>query len=95
MQEEVTNKTIALIVDRAKLTKQTFEKAVKKLLEEMQKSSQPKVYRGKQTLKQLAGQNDFVHFPITKQKYSFSVRPIGCTPAFLYSDPCPNSFCNF
>ena len=57
MQEEVTNKTVALIVDGAKLTEQTFEKAVKKFLEEMQKSKQPKIYRGKQTLKQLAGQN--------------------------------------
>lgn len=57
MQEEVTNKTVALIVDGAKLTEQTFEKAVKKFLEEVQKSKQPKIYRGKQTLKQLAGQN--------------------------------------
>lgn len=57
MQEEVTNKTVTLIVDGAKLTEQTFEKAVKKFLEEIQKSKQPKIYRGKQTLKQLAGQN--------------------------------------
>ena len=57
MQEEVTNKTVALIVDGAKLTEQTFEKAVKKFLEEVRKSKQPKIYRGKQTLKQLAGQN--------------------------------------
>lgn len=57
MQEEVTNKTVALIVDGAKLTGQTFEKAVKKFLEEIQKSKQPKIYHGKQTLKQLAGQN--------------------------------------
>ncbi len=57
MQEEVTNKTVALIVDGAKLTEQTFEKAVRKFLEEIQKSKQPKIYRGKQTLKQLAGQN--------------------------------------
>lgn len=57
MQEEVTNKTVALIVDGAKLTEQTFEKAIKKFLEEIQKSKQPKIYRGKQTLKQLAGQN--------------------------------------
>ena len=57
MQEEVINKTVALIVDGAKLTEQTFEKAVKKFLEGIQKSKQPKIYRGKQTLKQLAGQN--------------------------------------
>ena len=57
MQEEVTGKTVALIVDGAKMSEQVFEKAVKKFLEEMQKSKQPKIYRGKQTLKQLAGQN--------------------------------------
>ena len=34
-----------------------FERAVKKFLEEIQKSRQPKIYRGKQTLKQLASQN--------------------------------------
>lgn len=57
MQEEVTGKTVALIVDGAKMSEQVFEKAVKKFLEELQKSRQPKIYRGKQTLKQLAGQN--------------------------------------
>ena len=57
MQEEVTGKTVALIVDGAKMSEQVFEKAVKKFLEEVQKSKQPKIYRGKQTLKQLAGQN--------------------------------------
>ena len=38
-------------------SEQVFEKAVKKFLEEIQKSRQPKIYRGKQTLKQLASQN--------------------------------------
>ena len=57
MQEEVTGKTVALIVDGAKMSEQVFEKAVKKFLEEIQKSKQPKIYRGRQTLKQLAGQN--------------------------------------
>ena len=57
MQEEVTGKTVALIVDGAKMSEPLFEKAVKKFLEEVQKSKQPKIYRGKQTLKQLAGQN--------------------------------------
>lgn len=57
MQEEVTGKTVALIVDGAKMTEHVFEQAVKKFLEEIQKSKQPKIYRGKQTLKQLAGQN--------------------------------------
>ena len=42
MQEEVT-----LIVDGAKLSEQVFEKAVKKFLEEIQKSQKPKIYRGR------------------------------------------------
>ena len=57
MQEEVTRGAVTLIVDGAKLSEQVFEKAVKKFLEEIQKSQKPKIYRGKQTLKQLAGQN--------------------------------------
>ena len=57
MQEEVTQGAVTLIVNGSKLTEQAFETAVKKFLEEVQKSRQPKIYRGKQTLKQLAGQN--------------------------------------
>ena len=53
MQEEVTGKTVALIISGTKLSEQVFEKAVKKFLEEIQKSKQPKIYRGKQTLRQL------------------------------------------
>jgi len=57
MQEEVTRETVALIISGTKLSEQVFEKAVKKFLEEIQKSRQPSIHRGKQTLKQLAGQN--------------------------------------
>ena len=38
MQEEVTGKTVALIISGTKLSEQVFEKAVKKFLEEIQKS---------------------------------------------------------
>ena len=48
---------VTLIVDGAKLSEQVFEKAVKKFLEEIQKSQKPKIYRGRQSLKQLASQN--------------------------------------
>ena len=57
MQEEVTRGAVTLIVDGAKLSEQVFEKAVKKFLEEIQKSQKPKIYRGRQSLKQLARQN--------------------------------------
>mgnify|MGYP000021347571 CR=1 FL=1 len=57
MQEEVTRGAVTLIVDGAKLSEQVFEKTVKKFLEEIQKSQRPKIYRGRQSLKQLASQN--------------------------------------
>lgn len=56
MQEEVTGKAVALIVDGAKISEQVLEKALQKFLE-AQKNKSPKMHRGKQTLKQLAGQN--------------------------------------
>lgn len=56
MQEEVTGKSVALIIDGAKMSEQVLEKALQKFLE-AQKNKSPKMYRGKQTLKQLAGQN--------------------------------------
>ena len=43
MQEEVTRGAVTLIVDGAKLSEQVFEKAVKKFLEEIQKSQKPKI----------------------------------------------------
>lgn len=56
MQEEVTGKSVAVIIKGAKISEKVLEKALGKLLE-AQKNKQPKVHRGKQTLKQLAGQN--------------------------------------
>lgn len=56
MQEEVTGKAVALIVDGVKMSEQVFEKALQKFLE-AQKNKSPKIHQGKQTLKQLAGQN--------------------------------------
>ena len=56
MQEEVTGKAVALIIDGAKMSEQVLEKALQKFLE-AQKNKSQKMHRGKQTLKQLAGQN--------------------------------------
>ena len=56
MQEEVTGKSVALIIDGAKMSEQVLEKALQKFLES-QKNKPAKMHRGKQTLKQLAGQN--------------------------------------
>ena len=56
MQEEVTGKSVALIIGGAKMSEQVLEKALQKFLE-AQKNKSLRMHRGKQTLKQLAGQN--------------------------------------
>ena len=40
MQDEVNNKTIALAIKGGKVTAETLEKALKKLLQEIEKSKQ-------------------------------------------------------
>ena len=54
MQEEVTGKSVALIIHSAKITEQILDMAIRAYLN---RKKQPKIHRGKQTLKQLAGQN--------------------------------------
>lgn len=56
MQEEVTGKSVALIIEGAKISEQVLEKAVQKFLE-AQKNKDPTAHHGKQTLKQLSAQN--------------------------------------
>ena len=56
MQEEVTGKSVALIVDGARMSEQVLEKAINAYLD-ARKNQQPKIYHGKQSLKQLARQN--------------------------------------
>lgn len=56
MQEEVTQKTLALIIRTSKLTEGVLEQAIKNYLQaQKQKQAQPK--RGKQSVKELIGQN--------------------------------------
>ena len=52
MQEEVTGKSVALIVDGARMSEQVLEKAINAYLD-ARKNKQPKIYNGKQSLKQL------------------------------------------
>ena len=52
----MTGKSVAVIIKGAKISEKVLEKTLGKLLE-AQKNKQPKIHRGKQTLKQLAGQN--------------------------------------
>ena len=51
MQEEVTQKTIALSMKTGKLTAQALQAALKKYLQHRAKG--PKLHHGKQSLKQL------------------------------------------
>ena len=56
MQEEVTGKSVALIVNGARMSEQVLAKAMHAYLD-AKKHKQPKIYRGKQSLKHLAQQN--------------------------------------
>lgn len=58
MQEEVDQKTIALAVNTTKMTGRVFAKAIQMYLRHHKdKSKNPKIYHGKQTIKQLMKQN--------------------------------------
>ena len=56
MQEEVTQRTVALCVEATKLSAGMLQQAMKKVLDEMQKGvtgHKTKLHHGKQTLRQL------------------------------------------
>ena len=58
LQEEITNKAVTLIIDGAKVTERTLERAIAQFLAAQKNThAKQKVYRGKQSLKQLANQN--------------------------------------
>lgn len=57
MQEEVEQKTVALVISASKLTGRELKKAIVKLLAHMKdKKNHPNIPQGKQTVKKLAGQ---------------------------------------
>ena len=54
MQEEITQKTLALCVETGKITAQLLQQAMKKVLADMEKhKNDPQLRHGKQTLRQL------------------------------------------
>ena len=59
MQEEVNHKTVAVAIKGGKITAEVLEKALKKLVSEIEKrkNGQSKSYRGKQSIKHLVQQN--------------------------------------
>ena len=63
MQEEVTQRTVALCVEASKLSAGMLQQAMKKVLDEMQKGvtgHKTKLHHGKQTLRQLMKHNTSV-----------------------------------
>ena len=76
MQEEITQRTVSLSVEAGKMTADLLQKAVKKVLEEMQKKpSQRTLHQGKQTLHQLKQHGaSLTNIEITEQNIkAFSV----------------------
>lgn len=79
MQEEAENKSVALSIKTAKLTANVLKAALLKALAEMEKQRKnPKVYKGKQSVKShlinLTGHGGFWGFPcpdfyLYKSKY--------------------------
>ena len=61
MQDEVNSKVVAIAIKGGKISAEVLEQALKKFVEEIEKSqknsSQPKTYRGKQSIKHLVEQN--------------------------------------
>ena len=69
MQEEITQKTLALCVQTGKMTAQLLQQAMKKVLADMEKHKKnPQLRHGKQTLRQLMKHNTGVsNIEITDQ----------------------------
>lgn len=61
MQEEISTKIVAIAIRGGKISAEVLDKALKKFVQELEKAqktaSQPKTYRGKQTVKHLVSQN--------------------------------------
>ena len=79
MQEEITQKTLALCVEASKMTAQLLQQAMKKVLADMEKhKNDPQLRHGKQTLRQLMKHNTGVsNIEITDQNIkAFSAIPV-------------------
>lgn len=60
MQEDIENRTIALVVSTGRLTGLVLQSAIRQLLHELERRSankEPEIPHGKQSVKQLIGQN--------------------------------------
>jgi archaellin len=60
MQEDIENRTIALVISSGRLTGRMLQSAIRQLLHEFERRSankEPEIPHGKQSVKQLIGQN--------------------------------------
>ena len=61
MQDEVNTKVVAIMIKGGKISAEVLKKALDKFVQELEKAqkqmSQPKTYRGKQSIKHLVQQN--------------------------------------
>jgi len=58
VQEHINEKTVAVSIRTVKLTARVLQAAIRKVLMEMRRAREnPKIYRGKQTVKQIVRQN--------------------------------------
>lgn len=85
LQEEITQKALALCVEASKMTAQLLQQAMKKVLADMEKHKKnPQLRHGKQTLRQLMKHNTGVSnieitdqniraFSSTAKKYSLDL----------------------
>ena len=103
MQEEVTQRTVALCVEATKLSAGMLQQAMKKVLDEMQKGvtgHKTKLRHGKQTLRQLMKHNTGVSnieitdqniraFSATAKKYGIDFALKKDTSCLLYTSPKP------
>ena len=79
MQEELEQKSVAISIKAGKLTANLLKKAVEKALAEMEKSQKnPKIYKGKQSVKHLVRQGAQA-FPISRSQMATS-SPLSVLP---------------
>ena len=70
MQEELEQKSVAISIKAGKLTANLLKKALEKALAEMTKSQKnPKIYKGKQSVKHLVRQGNIKSFERVARKY--------------------------
>ena len=76
MQDEVNTKVVAIAIKGGRITAEVLKKALAKFIEEIEKAekqaSQPKTYRGKQSIKHLVEQCQCQSKNVGKRRRNFA-----------------------